>query len=106
MNWIYLFLAGLLEIGWVLGLKLMDQHKNVLWTLIFYLSLISSFYFLQLALKHIPVGTAYAVYTSIGAIGTVVAGMFLFKEPVSLLRIGSLFLVLIGVAGLKLSSNH
>jgi len=72
MNWIYLFLAGIFEIGWTIGLKQMDNHKNLLWTAIFYISIITSFYFLQLALKVIPIGTAYAIYTSIGAVGTVI----------------------------------
>jgi quaternary ammonium compound-resistance protein SugE len=106
MNWIYLLLAGVFEIGWTIGLKQMDNHKNIVWTIIFYLSIITSFYFLQLALKEIPIGTAYAIYTSIGAIGTVLIGMLFFKEPTSLLRIGFILLIITGVIGLKTTATH
>ena len=106
MNWIYLLLAGVFEIGWTIGLKQMDNHKNIVWTIIFYVSIITSFYFLQLALKEIPIGTAYVIYTSIGAIGTVLIGMLFFKEPTSLLRIGFILLIITGVIGLKVTSTH
>jgi quaternary ammonium compound-resistance protein SugE len=69
-------------------------------------SITTSFYFLQLALKEIPIGTAYAIYTSIGAIGTVLIGMLFFKEPTSLLRIGFILLIISGVIGLKVTSTH
>lgn len=106
MNWIYLFLAGIFEIGWTIGLKQMDNHKNLLWTVIFYVSILTSFYFLQQSLKAIPIGTAYAIYTSIGAVGTVIIGMIFFKEPHNLLRVGFILLIISGVIGLKLTSNH
>lgn len=106
MNWIYLLLAGIFEIGWTIGLKQMDNHKNMLWTAIFYISIFTSFYFLHLALKSIPIGTAYVVYTSIGAIGTVVIGMLFFKEPATITRIGFILLIIAGVIGLKLTSTH
>jgi quaternary ammonium compound-resistance protein SugE len=70
------------------------------------MSITTSFYFLQLALKEIPIGTAYAIYTSIGAIGTVLIGMLFFKEPTSLLRIGFILLIITGVIGLKVTSTH
>jgi quaternary ammonium compound-resistance protein SugE len=106
MSWIYIILAGIFEIGWTIGLKQMDDHKNLTWTINFYTSLITSFYLLQQALKLIPIGTAYAIYTSIGAIGTVAIGMIFFKEPVNMLRIGFMLLIIAGVIGLKLTSNH
>lgn len=106
MNWTYLLLAGIFEIGWTIGLKQMDNHKNILWTTIFYTSIITSFYFLQLALKTIPIGTAYAIYTSIGAFGTVIIGMIYFKEPSTIIRIGFILLIITGVIGLKLTSTH
>jgi len=84
----------------------MDNHKNIGWTAIFYVSIITSFYFLQQALKVIPIGTAYAIYTSIGAIGTVIIGMIFFKEPINLLRIGFILLIITGVIGLKITSTH
>ncbi|MFY7734932.1 MAG: DMT family transporter [Bacteroidia bacterium] len=106
MNWINLLLAGLFEIGWTIGLKQMDNHKNTLWTAIFYISIVTSFYFLQQALKVIPIGTAYAIYTSIGAVGSVIIGMIFFKEPATLIRIGFILLIITGVIGLKLTSTH
>lgn len=105
MNWIYLLLAGIFEIGWTIGLKQMDNHKNLLWTSIFYLSIITSFYFLQLAFRAIPIGTAYAIYTSIGVIGTVIIGMIFYKEPANIIRIGFILLILAGVVGLKITST-
>ena len=106
MSWIYLLLAGVFEIGWTIGLKQMDNHKNLLWTAIFYISIITSFYFLQLALKVIPIGTAYAIYTSIGAVGTLIIGMIFFKEPSTFIRLGFILLIISGVIGLKLTSTH
>jgi quaternary ammonium compound-resistance protein SugE len=106
MHWVYLCFAGIFEIGWAIGLKQMDNHKNLLWTAIFYTSIITSFYLLQLALKVIPTGTAYAIYTSIGAIGTVIIGMIFFKEPATIIRIGFILLIVTGVIGLKLTSAH
>lgn len=106
MNWVQLILAGIFEIGWTIGLKQMDDHKNLPWTAIFYASIFTSFYFLQEALKTIPIGTAYAIYTSIGAIGTVLVGMIFFKEPVNALRIFFLVIIIGGVLGLKFTSNH
>jgi quaternary ammonium compound-resistance protein SugE len=106
MNWIYLLFAGIFEVGWTIGLKQMDNHKNIIWTAIFYVSMITSFYFLQVALKSIPIGTAYVIYTSIGAIGTVIIGMIFFKEPATLIRIGFILLIITGVIGLKLTSTH
>lgn len=106
MNWIYLFLAGIFEIGWTIGLKQMDTHKNILWTVIFYISIITSFSFLQSALKTIPIGTAYAIYTSIGAIGAVIIGMLFFKEPANTIRVGFMLLIVTGVVGIKLTSTH
>ena len=98
--------AGIFEVGWTIGLKQMDNHKNIIWTAIFYVSMITSFYFLQVALKSIPIGTAYVIYTSIGAIGTVVIGMMFFKEPATLIRIVFILLIISGVIGLKLTSTH
>lgn len=105
MSWFYLILAGVFEIGWTIGLKLMDNHKNLPWTIVFYLSLAASFGLLQIALKSIPIGTAYAIYTSIGAVGAVLVGMIFFKEPFTAIRLGFLFLVIVGIIGLKITSS-
>lgn len=106
MNWVYLFLAGIFEIGWTIGLKQMNDHKHSGWTVIFYLSIFTSFYFLQQSLKIIPIGTAYAVYTSIGVIGTVIIGMLFFKEPATIIRIFFILLIIAGVTGLKITANN
>ncbi|MCU0422988.1 MAG: multidrug efflux SMR transporter [Bacteroidia bacterium] len=105
MHWIYLTMAGIFEIGWAVGLKQMDGHKNLSWTIIFYISIITSFYFLQLALKSIPVSTAYAIYTGIGTLGTVMVSILFLKEPISFAKVGCMLCIVGGVIGLKLSTN-
>ncbi|WP_439134505.1 quaternary ammonium compound efflux SMR transporter SugE [Pseudomaricurvus sp.] len=104
MAWIILLLAGLLEIAWAIGLKYTEGFTRLwpsIWTLA---ALITSFLLLGLAMKSLPVGTAYSVWVGIGAAGTVILGIWLFHEPVSPLRIISVGLILAGVAGLKLAT--
>lgn len=104
MAWIYLLVAGLSEIGWPLGLKLSQTttHK-IPWILFAVVSMTVSGLFLWLAQKSIPVGTAYAVWTGIGAVGTFIVGILLFKDPATIMRILSMTLIVIGLVGLKLS---
>ncbi len=105
MSWIYLLLAGLCEIGWPLGLKLSQTTENkAMWISVAVLSISLSGYLLWLAQKSIPMGTAYAVWTGIGAAGTFIVGIIIFKDPSNLLRILSVTLIIIGVIGLKLSN--
>lgn len=106
MAWIYLFIAGLFEIGFASSLKLMDSHKNIPWTVAFYISIVLSFFFLNLALKQIPIGTAYAIWTGIGGAGVAIVGIFFFKDPVTVPRIAFLCLLVFSIIGLKLSSAH
>ena len=102
MQWLILILAGLLEIGWAVGLKYTDGFTR-LWPSVFTLSaMLASVVLLAIAMKTLPVGTAYAVWMGIGAAGTVILGIFLFGESTSLLRLASVALILLGVAGLKL----
>ena len=102
--WTYLFLAGLFEIGFTTCLKLSDSFTKWLPSLLFTLFAAMSFWLLTKAIAHIPLGTAYAVWTGIGAFGTAMVGIFFFHEPVTTLRI-VLLLVLIGsIIGLKLAS--
>lgn len=101
MSWIYLLIAGLFEIGWPLGLKL-SQTSKVPGLALAIISMTLSGVFLWLAQRTIPIGTAYAVWTGIGASGTFIAGVFLFKEAASLLQIVSVMLIIIGVVGLKI----
>lgn len=105
MPWIYLFIAALFEMGWPLGIKLSQiTLYKILWLLAALLSMVVSVFFLWLAQKNIPIGTAYAVWTGLGALGVFLAGIVFFDEPMDLLRILSVTLIVIGVVGLKLSS--
>lgn len=104
MPWIYLIVAGLSEIGWPLGLKLSQttDHK-IAWILFAVMSMGLSGLFLWLAQKSIPMGTAYAVWTGIGAVGTFIVGILMFKDPATIFRILSVTLIVIGIVGLRLS---
>ena len=104
MAWVYLFVAGLFEIGFALGLKFSEGFTRPLPTALMFAAGALSFYLLSVAMKSLPVGTAYAVWTGIGAAGTAVLGILLLKESGDLLRVLSISLILIGVVGLKLSS--
>jgi quaternary ammonium compound-resistance protein SugE len=102
MSWLYLVLAGFTEVGWAVGLKYTEGWSR-LWPSVATATLmIVSFVFLSLAVKTLPIGTAYAIWTGIGAAGTAIAGMFLFGEPRDALRVFSIALIVAGVAGLKL----
>jgi quaternary ammonium compound-resistance protein SugE len=104
MAWTYLFIAGLFEIGWAVGLKYTDGFSRFWPSLGTILAMALSIAFLGLALKTLPVGTAYAVWTGIGAAGTVLLGIVLFAEPATALRLGCVGLILCGILGLKLAS--
>lgn len=103
MNWLILFLAGLLEILWAVGLRQSAGFTRPLPSILTLLAMVFSLYLLSLALRTLPLGTAYAVWVGIGAVGTAIAGMLLFDEPASPLRLASLLLVVAGIAGLKLA---
>jgi quaternary ammonium compound-resistance protein SugE len=101
MSWIYLLLAGLTEVAWAVGLKQTDGWSRFWPSVITGALMIVSFVFLSLALKTLPLGTAYAVWTGIGAAGTALIGIFFFGEPRDLLRLLCIALIVGGVAGLK-----
>jgi quaternary ammonium compound-resistance protein SugE len=102
MSWIYLVVAGLLEVGWAVGLKYTEGFTR-LWPSVFTLgTMAASVGMLGLALRHLPLGTAYAVWTGIGTIGTAIAGMVLLGEPAGALRLGAIGLIAAGIIGLKL----
>lgn len=104
MKWFYLLLAGGLEVFWAYGLKCSLGFSR-LWPSVFtILGMTASFYFLSLALKSLPLGTAYAIWTGIGTVGTAVLGILLFKEPAGMARVFFIFLILTGIIGLKVSS--
>jgi quaternary ammonium compound-resistance protein SugE len=102
MAWTYLTIAGLFEIGWAIGLKYTDGFTRVLPSLWTVACMILSIVLLGLALKTLPVGTAYAVWTGIGAVGTATLGIYLFAEPATALRLICIALILSGIVGLKL----
>lgn len=102
MAWLVLFVAGLCEIGWAVGLKYTDGFTR-LWPTVFTgASLLVSMALLGVAMKSLPLGTAYAVWTGIGAVGTVILGIVLFKEPATVARLACVGLIIAGILGLKL----
>jgi quaternary ammonium compound-resistance protein SugE len=105
MAWLFLYIAGLLEIFWAISLKNTDGFRNLRWSVLTVVGMTASFYFLAQALKTIPVGTAYAVWTGIGAAGTAILGIMLFSESAALPRIACIGLILAGIVGLKLTSS-
>ena len=106
MAWIFLVIAGIFEIVWAIGLKYSDGFTK-LWASLFTIAaMLISFYLLSVALKTIPVGTGYAVWTGIGAVGTAILGIILFNEPRDAARIICILLIVAGIAGLKFTSAH
>ncbi|HBP1852466.1 TPA: quaternary ammonium compound efflux SMR transporter SugE [Pseudomonas aeruginosa] len=103
MSWFILFFAGLFEVGWAVGLKYTEGFSKPLPTVLTALAMLVSLGLLGLAMKHLPLGTAYAVWTGVGAVGTVIAGIVLFGESMALLRLASVALIVCGLVGLKLS---
>ena len=103
VSWIILFFAGLFEVGWAVGLKFTDGFTRPVPTLLTVAAIIVSLALLGLAIKELPLGTAYAIWTGIGAIGTVLAGILLFGEAISFIRLLSVALIVCGLVGLKLS---
>jgi quaternary ammonium compound-resistance protein SugE len=104
MSWFYLFIAGLFEIGWAIGLKYTNGFTRLVPTLLTAASMAISLGLLGLALKTLPVGTGYAVWTGIGAVGTAILGIYLLGEPETVGRIVSIGLIVAGIVGLKLVS--
>lgn len=104
MNWIILGLAGLFEVVWAVGLKYTEGFTRPVPSLITLAAMGVSFYLLSVALRSLPLGTAYAVWVGIGAVGTAIAGIVLFNEPATGLKYTSILLIITGIAGLKLSS--
>lgn len=103
MPWLILLLAGLLEVGWAVGLKYTDSFTRPLPTILTVAAMLASIALLGLALKALPLGTAYAIWTGIGAVGTVLAGVLLFGESLAPLRLLSILLIVAGLIGLKLA---
>ena len=104
MNWILLFVAGLLEVGWAVGLRYTEGFTRLWPSVATSAAMLVSVLLLGIALKSLPVGTAYAIWVGIGAVGTAIAGMLLFGESASTIKMVSLLLLVAGIAGLKLAA--
>jgi quaternary ammonium compound-resistance protein SugE len=102
MAWLYLFIAGLFEVGWAIGLKYTEGFSRLVPSLLTVAAMIISITLLGIALKTLPVGTAYAVWTGIGAVGTAALGIYLFGDPATIARLASIGLIVAGIVGLKL----
>ncbi len=105
MNWFILVIAGLFEIGWAIGLKYSEGYTKLWPTIGTVICLVVSFLLLGLAMKTLPVGTAYAVWVGIGAAGTAILGIILFGESTEILKLASLGLICAGIVGLKLAHS-
>jgi quaternary ammonium compound-resistance protein SugE len=105
MAWLTLFVAGLFEVGWAVGLKYTDGFSRPLPTILTVASMAVSLFLLGIALKSLPLGTAYAIWTGVGTIGTAILGIMLFGESAAVLRILCIGLIVAGIVGLKLVSD-
>ncbi len=106
MNWIILIIAGLFEIAWAVGIKYTEGFSKLIPSVFTIICMIISMGLLAYAVKQIPVGTAYAVWTGIGAVGTAIFGMILFNESKEFVRIFFIFLIVVGIVGLKIFSAN
>ena len=106
MAWLDLFIAGIFEVVWSTCLKYSHGFTNVMFTVLTFIGMGFSFWFLAHAVKSLPMGTAYAIWTGIGALGAVIVGVILFKEPVTLVRLFFVVMLLTGIIGLKLTSGQ
>ncbi|MGO4704746.1 quaternary ammonium compound efflux SMR transporter SugE [Microvirga sp. 2MCAF38] len=104
MAWTYLFVAGLLEIGWAIGLKYTDGFTRLVPSILTVISMVASVLLLGLALKTLPVGTGYAVWTGIGTVGTAILGIILLGEPATAMRLTCIGLIVAGILGLKMAA--
>ncbi|HMO80718.1 MAG TPA: multidrug efflux SMR transporter [Pyrinomonadaceae bacterium] len=106
MNWFYLAIAGVFEIAWAIGLKYTEGWTRLWPSVITALLMVASFYFLSLAVRSLPIGTAYAVWTGIGTVGAAILGMIIFDEPRDVVRVACIFMIIAGIAGLKIVSPN
>ena len=105
MAWVILFVAGLLEIGWAVGLKYTEGFTRLWPTVGTAVALVASMSLLGIAVRTLPLGSAYAVWTGIGSVGTAVLGIILFREPATAIRLVCIGLIVAGILGLKLAST-
>lgn len=105
MSWFYLVIAGIFEVVWATSLKFSYGFSRLVPSVITVGGMIISFYFLSIATKDLPIGTAYTIWTGIGAVGSVIIGILIFEEPLNLARFFFLVLIIVGILGLKLTSH-
>ena len=105
MSWIVLFIAGLLEVVWAVGLKYSEGFTRLVPSVVTAVAAAASFWLLAVALKHIPLGTGYVIWVGIGAVGTALVGMWLFQKPATAARLACIGLIVAGIVGLKLTSG-
>ena len=101
--WIYLVIAGLLEPCWVISLSKSERLRNLKWVAILIVTMTASMYLLALAMSTLPVGVSYSIWTGIGAVGTLIAGILLYREPVTRVRMVFIFMIVAGIIGLHLT---
>ncbi len=106
MEWVFLGMAGVLEMGWAVGLKYSQGFTRLIPSAFTVFGMVASFYCLSLALRSLPLGTAYAIWTGIGTVGTVVLGIVLFQESIDTRRLVCVAFIIIGIVGLKMLSPH
>jgi quaternary ammonium compound-resistance protein SugE len=104
MPWLWLIVGGLFEVGFTTSLRFVDGFRNLHWTLVFLVSVAISMALLELASRSIPMGTAYAVWGGIGAVGTVIVGLLWFGEPATTIRLLLILVIVAAIAGLRLSA--
>lgn len=106
MAWIFLIIAGIFEVVWAISLKYTEGFTKLWPTVVTIIGMVISFYFLSAAIKTLPIGTAYAIWTGIGALGAVIMGIILFNEPRSASRLIFVGCILVGIIGLKVTSSN
>lgn len=106
MKWLFLIIAGLFEVMWAIELKYSKGFTNLIPSILTIIGLIASFYFLSISIKSLPLGSAYAIWTGIGTVGTVIFSIILFKETVNIMQIFYIILIVVGIIGLKMLSSN
>jgi quaternary ammonium compound-resistance protein SugE len=106
MAWLYILIASIFEVSWAVGLKYSEGFTQLKPSIFTIITMILSYIFLSMGVKNIPIGTAYAVWTGIGAIGTAIYGIIFFDEPKDIIRIFFIFLIVIGIIGLRLTHKN
>lgn len=106
MSWIYLIIAGLFEVVWATTMKLSEGFSNLLFSCLTIFGMVVSFLFLSLAIKHLSLSLAYPIWTGIGAVGSILVGVFLFKDHLSISTLIFVILLVISIIGIKITSGH